>query len=138
VIIADTGFWLALANSADRYHVAALRALDKVREPLVCTWPVITETCHLLATCLSVDAELAFVRSAVDGAFTIVALEPSQLPRVHELMLKYRELPMDLADASLVLLAEELGTGRILSTDQRDFGTYRWKNRKPFRNLLSA
>jgi predicted nucleic acid-binding protein len=43
---------------------------------------------------------------------------------------------MDLADASLVILAEELGTGDILSTDQRDFGAYRWKSRKPFRNLL--
>ncbi|HMJ53545.1 MAG TPA: hypothetical protein VK540_15770 [Polyangiaceae bacterium] len=52
-------------------------------------------------------------------------------------MTKYRDLPMDLADASLVILAEELGSGRILSTDKRDFGGYRWKNRKPFRNLLS-
>jgi uncharacterized protein len=43
---------------------------------------------------------------------------------------------MDLADASLVILAEELGSGRILSTDQRDFRTYRWKTRKPFQNLL--
>jgi predicted nucleic acid-binding protein len=43
---------------------------------------------------------------------------------------------MDLADASLVLLAEHLGHGRILSTDQRDFGAYRWKNHEPFHNLL--
>jgi uncharacterized protein len=43
---------------------------------------------------------------------------------------------MDLADASLVILAEELGSGRSLSTDQRDFGAYHWKTRKPFRNLL--
>jgi predicted nucleic acid-binding protein len=51
-------------------------------------------------------------------------------------MQKYRDLPMDLADASLVILAEELGSGRILSTDARDFRTYRFKNRKPFKNLL--
>jgi predicted nucleic acid-binding protein len=51
-------------------------------------------------------------------------------------MHKYRELPMDLADASLVLLAEHLGSGRILSTDARDFGSYRWKNHRPFKNLL--
>lgn len=36
----------------------------------------------------------------------------------------------------LVILAEELGHGRILSTDQRDFRTYRWKNHNPFQNLL--
>ena len=38
--------------------------------------------------------------------------------------------------AALVLLAEELGHGRILSTDRRDFGAYRWKNRHPFENLM--
>ncbi|MEE9355454.1 MAG: hypothetical protein V3U75_07670 [Methylococcaceae bacterium] len=51
-------------------------------------------------------------------------------------MNKYTNLPMDLADASLVILAEELGHGRILSTDLRDFRTYRWKNHNPFQNLL--
>ena len=43
---------------------------------------------------------------------------------------------MILADASLVLLAEENGEGRIVSTDERDFHAYRWKNQHPFRNLL--
>jgi predicted nucleic acid-binding protein len=136
VIIADTGFWLALANAKDRFHTAAVQALDRAREPLICTWPVMTETCHLLATRLSVDAELAFVRSASAGAFKIFDLELRHLERIHVLMGKYRDLPMDLADGSLVVLAEELGSGRILSTDQRDFRAYRWKTRKPFRNLL--
>jgi len=53
-----------------------------------------------------------------------------------ELMEKYADLPMDLADASLVVLAEALGSGRILSTDTRDCRSYRWKSRRPFRNLL--
>lgn len=52
------------------------------------------------------------------------------------LMEQYRDLPMDIADASLLVLAEELGHGRILSTDQRDFNAYHWKNRHPFTNLL--
>ena len=43
---------------------------------------------------------------------------------------------MDLADVSLVILAERLGHGRIFSTDKRDFNTYRWKETKPFENLL--
>ena len=51
-------------------------------------------------------------------------------------MQKYRTLPMDLADASLVIAAETLESGAILSTDARNFGAYRWKHRKPFRNLL--
>ncbi len=51
-------------------------------------------------------------------------------------MQKYVDLPMDLADAYLVILAEHLGHGRIFSVDQRDFQTYRWKNTHPFENLL--
>lgn len=138
VIIADTGFWLALANRRDRLHGEAKRALEKVREPLVTTWPVMTETCHLLTSRLGVAAELAFISRATAKAFEIFALEPRHLPRVQSLLEKYHELPMDLADASLVVLAEELDTGRILSTDQRDFKSYRWKNRKPFHNLLAG
>lgn len=53
-------------------------------------------------------------------------------------MEKYRDLPMDLADASLVICAEEIDDGRILSTDQRDVGAYRFERRKPFRNLLQV
>lgn len=63
-------------------------------------------------------------------------LTAAHLDRIAELMSKYADLPMDLADASLVLLAEHLGHGRILSTDRRDFCTYRWKNHHPFNNLL--
>lgn len=104
--------------------------------PYVTTWPVMTETCHLLASRFGVESEIAFVRSGALGAFQIFALGPAHLPRIEALMAKYRALPMDLADASLVIVAEESGSGDILSTDARDFGTYRWKNRKPFRNLL--
>jgi len=138
MIIADTGFWLALANARDRHHAVAVSALQRWPEPLICTWPVVGETCHLLATRLSVDAELAFLESASRGAFDVFPMETAHLPRVQELVRKYRALPMDLADASLVILTEELGTGRIFSTDQRDFRTYRWKSRKPFQNLLDA
>jgi len=138
VIIVDTGFWLALANRRDRHHEQAKKKLSDLGERLITTWPVLTETCHLLTSRLGVDAELRFIRSARAGAFDVFALEAAHLPRIESLMTKYHDLPMDLADASLVILAEELGSGRILSTDRRDFRAYRWKNRKPFRNLLSV
>lgn len=70
------------------------------------------------------------------GAFEVFELTWAHRDRITELMRKYADLPMDLADASLVILAEELGHGRILSTDKRDFATYRWKQNKPFENLL--
>jgi predicted nucleic acid-binding protein len=136
VIIADTGFFLALANVRDQHHAIAKRALAKLTEPLVTTWPVMTETCHLMSSRMSTHAMETFVDSAARGAFEIFALGPEHLPRIGELVRKYRDLPMDLADASLVILAEQRKSGRILSTDRRDFGAYRWKNRRPFHNLL--
>lgn len=138
MILVDTGFLVALAARRDRRHVAAVAALAAVNEPMVTTWPVLTETCHLLGSRVGPASSSALLRSVHDGAFQVFDVSTRHLPRVCELMDKYRDLPMDLADASLVLLAEELGTGRILSTDERDFRTYRWKNRKPFKNLLRA
>lgn len=137
MIIADTGFFLALANRADRDHQAAVFALNGLREPLITTWPVVTETTHLLANRVGPAALLAFVASARDGAFELFALSANHWPRLEALMQRYSDLPMDLADASLVLLAEEQNDGRVLSTDRRDFRAYRWKQRRPFKNLLA-
>ncbi len=79
---------------------------------------------------------MAFLRAMGRGASRIFELQSIHIIRMQTLIKKYQDLPMDLADASLVILAEELGHGRILSTDQRDFHTYRWKNHEPFENLL--
>ncbi len=136
MIIADTGFWLALANRADKYHGLARRCLADIHEPLISTWPVMTETCHLLLHRLGNQAQQAFIESYATGAFELFELTSAHGRRICALMRKYASLPMDLADASLVILAESLGEGRILSTDARDFRAYRWKSRKPFKNLM--
>ena len=139
MVIADTGFWLALANRRDACHPRAVRALDALgEEPLIVTWPVMTETCYMLLDRLGASAQARFLGAHAAGAFTIAdhALHPPE--RVGPLLAKYEALPMDLADATLVLLAERLGHGRILSTDRRDFAAYRWKSRHPFENLLDA
>jgi len=136
MVIVDTGFWLALANQEDGYHAQATTTLASIREPLITTWPVVTETCYLLLTTLGNRAQIRFLHNLEIGTFSIFDLQPSQGQRIRELMEQYADLPMDLADASLVILAEHLGHGRILSVDQRDFNTYRWKNYQPFDNLM--
>lgn len=138
MIIADTGYFLALANAEDEAHGAAWKITRGLKEGLVTTWPVLTETAHLLANRLGTRAVMAFVASARAGAFDVFDLDASHWPRIEALMQQYADLPMDLADASLVVLAEARNDGRILSTDRRNFRTYRWKNRKPFNNLLDA
>jgi hypothetical protein len=135
-VIADTGFWYALIDKKDKYHQLATHYLANCQELLVTTWPVITETSYMLLSRHSVESASEFLEMGAEGVFTIHDLTVRDLQRSAVLMLKYKNLPMDLADASLVILAEELEHGRILSVDQRDFNTYRWKNQKPFTNLL--
>jgi predicted nucleic acid-binding protein len=83
-----------------------------------------------------VDAQIVFLNSFHQGLFTIFDLQPEHTSRITQLMKQYQNLPMDLADASLVILAEHLGHGRIFSVDQRDFNSYRRKQTYPFENLL--
>lgn len=136
MILVDTGFWLALANAQDHYHQRAVNFLKKNKQKLITTWPVMTETSHLLLSRLGIQASLTFIQTYQLGAFEIYEPLHQHAPRLTKLMHKYQDLPMDLADASLIILAEELGSGLILSTDLRDFQTYKWKNHKPFQNLL--
>ena len=136
MILVDTGFWLALASRRDSVHGRAIALVKTLTEPLLTTWPVMTETCHLLVTRVSVEASVRFIANYQRGTFRVENMPNECGERLLALMQRYADLPMDLADASLVLLAEQVGHGRIVSTDRRDFKTYRWKNRKPFQNLL--
>jgi hypothetical protein len=72
-----------------------------------------------------------------EGEILIWDVPHQHTTKMKKLMEKYASLPMDLADASMVLLAEHLGHGRILTVDERDFGVYRWKSQKPFVDLMA-
>ena len=135
-VIADTGFWVALGNENDEYHTLAVQAIMENNKVLITTGAIITETCYLLRRDAGLDKQQTFLHGLEIGITRIFDLQQRHFARVQKLMRKYAELPMDYADASLVILAEELGHGNIFSTDQRDFNTYRWKNHEPFRNLL--
>lgn len=135
-IIADTGFFLALNNTKDPYLEKTKKFLRiQSNSNWVTTWPVITETCYLLSRFRPESAQI-FLKNFAMGAFEVFHLDKAHMSRICALMAAYQELPMDLADASLVLLAEDLGHGQILTTDKKDFQIYRWGNKKHFENLL--
>jgi len=60
-----------------------------------------------------------------DERISLFALDTGDVRRMRELMRKYRELPMDVADAALVAVAEREGITRVFTLDRRDFGVYR-------------
>jgi len=138
VILVDTGAWLALADRGDAYHVRSRDFFRTNREPLMTTYPVLVESVHLMFKRIGIAKTLAWLDALNAQGVGVFTMTAAHLPRLGALMTQYRDLPMDLADASLVLLAEELGEGRIVSSDERDFHAYRWKNQHPFCNLLLA
>jgi predicted nucleic acid-binding protein len=118
MIIVDIGFWLALANKKDAVHIVAKKRFqDLANQQFITTWCVVTETCYLLQKRVGVDAPKIFIHKISTGKLQIFDLKQHHCQRIEELMEKYKDLPMDLADASLVILAEELGHGQILSVD---------------------
>lgn len=138
MILVDTGAWLALADQGDAYHARSREFFRGNREPLITTYPVLVEGTHLMLKRIGTTKTLAWLNALHTQGVGVFTMTAAHLPRLTALMQQYRDLPMDLADASLVLLAEELGEGRIVSTDERDFHAYRWKNQHPFCNLLVA
>ncbi len=138
MILVDAGYLVALLNTDDAQHVKAESLLITASEGWITTWPVVTEAYYLLQKKVGNEVAEAILQEIENGGLQIWEVPLTQLAHMRKLLTKYKQLPMDLADASLVMLAEHLGHGRILTTDQRDFGAYRWKSRKPFTDLMSA
>jgi uncharacterized protein len=134
-VLVDTGFIVALLDRSENFHKSCARTVREVEAPLVTCEAVITESCYLLRN-LSGASE-AVIENIAAGIFQV----PFQLSRdiagVKQVLRKYKDRKIDLADACLIRLADQFGTGEILTLD-RDFAIYRWGRNKPFRVLPSA
>jgi predicted nucleic acid-binding protein len=123
LILIDAGPLVALADRADKHHAACLRALEALREPLGTVWPALTEAVYLVRRWPSAQMEL--LNLVETGALRMLPFGRDDMPRVKALMTKYRDLPMDLADAALVRVAEREGIQTMFTIDRRDFSLYR-------------
>ena len=119
----DAGPLVALVHASDQEHDRCRTALGSIRRPLCTVWPVITEALYLLD--FSWKAQDAVWAMLEEGGVTLIALDAGDVPRLRELMRKYRDLPMDVADAALVTVAEREGITRVFTLDRRDFEVYR-------------
>ncbi len=124
-LIVDTSFFVALFNRTDQNYSQTKRCLEGLSKPLVTTVPILTETCHLLLKRANFDLQMRFLRTYKQGAFKVYELIPNDFLRIIDLMEAYSDVSMDFADASLIVLAERLQHGRILTFDN-DFRFYKW------------
>ena len=128
-VLVDASALIALLDRDDGLHERCVETLRRIRDPLATVWPALTEAMHLLAdTPRGADALCDMVS---DGALHLISLEAPDLARIKELMQKYRDLPMDFADAALVSVAERERLTRIVTFD-RHFEIYRLPRRARF------
>ena len=136
MILIDTGPIVAFFDASDNYHTDCIEILKKINEPLISTWPVLTEAFYLLG--FSWKAQDNLWEFVTRGGLEIVSLDFRMQARCRELMEKYRDLPMDLADGTLVVLAENKNTQKIFTLDHKDFQVYRIAERKKFKIIPAS
>ena len=123
--LCDTGPLVALFDVHETQHAKCRTALEEFDGNLVTSWPVLTEAFHFLNPGPAADQLWGFISK---GGVILPELTPADWPRMRTLMRKYADLPMELADVSLVVLAERLKLRRILTLDRRHFSVYRPRN----------
>ncbi len=131
MILTDAGPLVAVIDRQERNHARCLDALETLAGPMVTTWPAFTEAMHLLGAAAGWQGQEALWQMVERGDLQLAVTSPKGLYRMQTLMEKYRDLPMDLADASLVVLAEERNLRRIFTLDS-DFAVYRLPGGKSF------
>lgn len=129
----DTGVIVALLDRDERFHHRSVDVVAEVAGPLVTCEAAIAEACYLLRR-LPGAAE-AVIRNVANGVFRVPLRLADRAAAVEKLLKKYRSVPIDLADACLVDLADQVDSGHILTLD-RDFEIYRWRTRRRFELLI--
>lgn len=123
MILVDAGPLVALIHADDRNHRRCKKAFRALGQPLGTVWPAFTEAMYLLGfSWTAQDALWEFVRRR---SLELLPLTKPDVERMHELMRKYRDLPMDLADAALVAVAERERVRTMFTLDRNDFSVYR-------------
>lgn len=126
----DTGPWVALIDKSEERHEECAKWLKDFRGDIFSSEAVLTEVLYLLN--FSSKAQSAAFDFVLSGAINLVPPSLESLKRVKRLMEKYKDIPMDYADATLVSIAEDLSIKEVVTFDVKDFGIYRLSSKHPF------
>jgi predicted nucleic acid-binding protein len=132
-VLIDAGPMVAILSESDSAHESCVAVMKALAPPLFTTWIPVTEVMYLLG--FSTAAQLGLLQMIERGAIRVLDLGPADLPHIRASMDKYRDLPMDFADASLMRIAAREGIDRIFTLDRRDFEIYRLPSRRALRIL---
>src|SRR5205823_3167387 len=131
--IVDTGPLYAVADQSDADHARSLAVLQRRDLGLVIPALAVAEACYLLGERLGPAAEAAFLRGL--AGFDVQAPHPDDWERIGDLVQEYADFPLGGVDASVVALAERLGTEIVITLDERHFRAIRPRHCTAFRLL---
>lgn len=127
-VLVDAGPLVALLDRADAHHERCVAALRGLTAPLVTVWPALAEAMYLLGE--SWPAQKALWSRIETGALSLSTLDETDATAMRALMEKYRDLPMDLADAALVCVADRERLTDIFTLNRKHFSVYRSGRRR--------
>lgn len=125
MIVLDTSGLLAALDSAQRQHAAARQAVESDAGPLLLSPFVLAELDYLLMTRVGVAAETALLHQVAEGAYQLVDFSSEDVAEATEVIERYGDLRLGLADASVAVIAARARTTRILTLDERHFRSVR-------------
>ncbi len=131
-VLVDAGPLIALTDRSDKHHRRVTAYLRRFTGSLLTTWPVLAEACHFMPE----QVQITFLRWAAAGGLAVVELDESALATLADWKQKYADLPMDLADASLLWVAQQRSLTDILTIDLKDFSVYRLANGRALAPVL--
>jgi predicted nucleic acid-binding protein len=130
LVIMDIGPWVALIDRSEERHEECVEWLKDFRGNIFSSEAVLTEVLYLLN--FSQRAQSAAIDFVLSGAIISVPSSLESLKRTKRLMEKYKDFPMDYADATLVSIAEDFSITHVVTFDAKDFGIYRMSSKQPF------
>ena len=130
LVMMDTGPWVALIDRSEERHKECIEWLKDFRDNILSSEAVLTEVLYLLN--FSQRAQSAAIDFVLNGAILLVPSNLESLKRTKRLMKKYKDIPMDYADATLVSIAEDFSVTHVVTFDAKDFNIYRRSLKQPF------
>jgi uncharacterized protein len=130
----DAGPLIALFNRNDKYHEKIKEFIKSYKGLLTTSWPVITEVCHMLD--FNLGAQIDFLKWIKLGGLKVEDIETEEIGKIIKLSEKYSDVPMDLADATLIIISERLEIKEIITIDS-DYYIYRTTEKDMLINIFN-
>lgn len=135
MILLDTSGLLSALFPDQPHHEASARTLRELPIPGILSPFVLAEVDYMIGELAGIEAELAFLEDVGREAYRSVDFSPADIAEAREVIARYRDLDLGLADASLVVLSRKLETRELLTLDERPFRVVRGWQDRPFRIL---